>query len=140
MPTRRGTRCLLVSAADVGAGSGSLITRSAESKLMWIRPGPNRYWPQANSAPEKLGSCQYPSLATAGRVQVFDKTFLLLLHWEPHRARRSSRAIAGARPSAALAVWARRSSLAQESGRVQAVIRGCRNHISNLLLSPREIR
>src|SRR5207245_8792234 len=72
MPTRLGTRCLLVSAADVGAGSGSLITRSAESKLMWIRPGPNRYWPQANSAPEKLGSCQYPSLATAGRVQVFD--------------------------------------------------------------------
>src|SRR5438128_6575128 len=75
MPTRLGTRCVLVSAADVSAGSGSLITRSAEAKLMWIRPGPNRCWPQASSAPEKLGSCQYLSLATAGRAQVFDKTF-----------------------------------------------------------------
>src|SRR5438128_3981489 len=83
MPTRLGTRCLLVSAADVGGGSGSLITRSAEAKLMWIRPGPNRYWPQATSAPEKLGSCQYPPLAMAGTAQVLDKTFLLLLHWEP---------------------------------------------------------
>src|SRR5438132_2991692 len=78
MPTRLGTRCLLVSAADVGAGSGSLITRSAEAKLMWIRPGPNRYWPQASSAPEKLGSCQYPSLCSS-----FRQDFLLLLHWEP---------------------------------------------------------
>src|SRR6266571_8088078 len=75
MPTRLGARWLLVGAADVSAGSGSLITRSAEAKLMWIRPGPNRYWRQASSAPEKLGSCQYPSLATAGSAQVFDKTF-----------------------------------------------------------------